>query len=57
LFETACLIGSNAKHSPWGVALNETQRMALEADATFYTKKENASEKGIDNFKASRYQR
>jgi homoserine O-acetyltransferase len=29
------LIATNAFHSPWGIALNESQRMALEADATF----------------------
>ncbi|MVN92350.1 homoserine O-acetyltransferase family protein [Mucilaginibacter aquatilis] len=29
------LIATNAKHSPWGIAFNESQRLALQADATF----------------------
>lgn len=29
------LIASNAKHSPWGIAFNESQRLALTADSTF----------------------
>lgn len=31
LFEIICPIATNAKHSAWGIAFNETQRMALEA--------------------------
>jgi homoserine O-acetyltransferase len=30
------LIASNAKHSPWGIAFNESQRLAITADATFH---------------------
>jgi len=30
-FEHLCLLASNAKHSPWGIAFNEAQRMAIEA--------------------------
>jgi homoserine O-acetyltransferase len=29
------LIASNAKHSPWGIAFNESQRLAIAADPTF----------------------
>ncbi|MFK7952260.1 MAG: homoserine O-acetyltransferase [Ekhidna sp.] len=32
LFETIVPIATNAKHSAWGIALNETQRMALDND-------------------------
>lgn len=30
LFEHLCLLATNAVHSPWGIAFNEAQRMALE---------------------------
>lgn len=30
-FEKICLIATNARHSAWGIAFNETQRMAIEA--------------------------
>lgn len=35
LMELACVIGADLRQSPWAVAFNESQRMALEADATF----------------------
>ena len=35
LFDCVCLIATNALHSPWGIAFNEAQRMALAADPTF----------------------
>lgn len=36
LFDTIIPIATNAKHSAWGIAFNEAQRMALTADNTFY---------------------
>jgi len=35
LFDKLVLIATNAKHSPYGIAYNESQRMALYADATY----------------------
>lgn len=35
LFEQLILVASNAQHSPYGIAFNEAQRMALKADITF----------------------
>lgn len=35
LFEELILIAANAVHSSWGIAFNESQRMAIEADATW----------------------
>lgn len=31
LFEHICLLSTNARFSPWGIAFNEAQRMAIEA--------------------------
>ncbi|MGN2246809.1 homoserine O-acetyltransferase [Frateuria sp. GZRR35] len=36
LFDHACVIGASSRQSPWATAFNETQRMALEADASFF---------------------
>ncbi|MEZ5059516.1 MAG: hypothetical protein R2879_20985 [Saprospiraceae bacterium] len=36
VFEKICLLATNAKHSAWGRAFNEAQRMALEADHSLY---------------------
>ncbi len=35
-FRTIIPIATNAKHSPWGIAFNESQRMTLEADPTLW---------------------
>lgn len=51
LFEKSFLIATNAKHSPWGIAFNESQRMAIEADQTWCLKREDA---GIQGLKAAR---
>lgn len=45
------LIATNAKHSPWGVAFNESQRLALAADHTFYS---NTPAGGQNGLKAAR---
>jgi len=34
-FENLVLIATNAQHSPWGIAFNESQRLALLTDETF----------------------
>lgn len=41
----------NAFHSPWGIAFNEAQRMAIEADSTW---KENDQRAGAEGLKAAR---
>ena len=46
------VIGTNAKHSPWGIAFNEAQRMALEADQTLYDESDDAGMKGLEAARA-----
>lgn len=41
------LIATNAKHSPWGIAFNESQRLAIAADHTFYENKPDGGAKGL----------
>ncbi|HVW95022.1 MAG TPA: homoserine O-acetyltransferase [Mucilaginibacter sp.] len=45
------LIATNAKHSPWGIAFNESQRMAIAADPTFQN---NVPDGGSNGLKAAR---
>jgi len=44
-------IATNAFHSPWAIAINEAQRMAIEADSTW---KENDARAGSEGMKAAR---
>jgi homoserine O-acetyltransferase/O-succinyltransferase len=41
------LIATNARHSPWGVAFNESQRLAISADRTFYASTPDGGKKGL----------
>ncbi|MBK0379482.1 homoserine O-acetyltransferase family protein [Mucilaginibacter segetis] len=41
------LIATNAKHSPWGIAFNESQRLAIGADRTFYANFPDGGAKGL----------
>jgi homoserine O-acetyltransferase len=41
------LIATNAKHSPWGIAFNESQRLAITTDRTFYANKPDGGAKGL----------
>lgn len=47
LFENIIPIGTNAKHSPWGIALNTSQRMAIESDTTWKEKQPEAGHAGM----------
>jgi homoserine O-acetyltransferase len=47
LCEELVVIASNALHSPWGVAFNESQRMAIEADPTFNEEQPEAGSMGM----------
>lgn len=41
------LIATNARHSPWGIAFNESQRLAINADPTFHANKPDGGKKGL----------
>lgn len=45
------VVGTNAVHSPWGIAFNESQRLAITADRTFYA---NHPEGGLKGLKVAR---
>ncbi len=51
LIKNLILIATNAQHSPWGIAFNESQRMAIEVDPTW---KESHPKAGIEGMKAAR---
>ncbi|MBL6444996.1 homoserine O-acetyltransferase [Fulvivirga sp. 29W222] len=52
LFESICVIATNARHSAWGIAFNTAQRMAIEADPTYQYSYEGAGEKGLQAARA-----
>jgi homoserine O-acetyltransferase len=41
------LIATNAQHSAWGIAFNESQRLAITADRTFYSQTNDGGKKGL----------
>lgn len=47
LAQNLVLIATNAQHSPWGVAFNESQRLAIKADRTYFSNLANGGEKGL----------
>lgn len=47
LFKNISLVATNARHSPWGIAFNESQRLALKADSTFFNNEDDAGQKGM----------
>lgn len=51
VFQNQILIATNAKHSPWGIAFNESQRLAIAADSSW---KENHDLAGQEGLKAAR---
>lgn len=51
IFQHIVPIACNAFHSPWGIAFNEAQRMAIEADPTW---KQNRQDAGRSGLKAAR---
>jgi homoserine O-acetyltransferase/O-succinyltransferase len=51
LFEHIVPVATNARHSPWGIAFNATQRFCIEQDPTW---KERNAEAGLQGMKTAR---
>lgn len=47
IFKKMILLATNAKHSPWGIAFNESQRMAIYADSTWNERRHDAGQAGL----------
>jgi homoserine O-acetyltransferase len=47
LFRNMIVVATNAKHSPWGIAFNESQRLAIKADRTYYSNIPEGGQKGL----------
>lgn len=47
VIENLILVATNAKFSPWGIAISESQRLAIEADATYFEDKPDGGQKGL----------
>lgn len=47
IIENLILIACNAAHSPWGIAFNESQRLAITTDRSFYAQKPDGGLKGL----------
>ncbi len=47
LIENLFLVATNAQHSPWGKAFNESQRLAIKADRTWHSYSDDAGLKGL----------
>ena len=52
IIRNLCVLATNARHSSWGIAFNEAQRMAIETDSTLYDNTEDAGSKGIEAARA-----
>ncbi|MEL6926176.1 MAG: homoserine O-acetyltransferase, partial [Bacteroidota bacterium] len=52
LFERVCILASNAVHSPWGIAFNEAQRMAIRTDPSLYDGTPEAGRTGLEAARA-----
>jgi homoserine O-acetyltransferase len=51
-FKNLCVLATNAQHSPWGIAFNATQRMAIENDPTWELPLPEAGADGLETARA-----
>lgn len=47
LFENMMLVATTYMQTPWAIAINETERMAIEADASFFSGDPNGGKAGL----------
>lgn len=47
LFAHLVILATNARHSPWGIAFNEAQRLAILADETYYQASPTGGHRGL----------
>lgn len=47
LAEHLILVATNAQHSPWGIAFNESQRLAIRADRSYFANTPDGGAKGL----------
>lgn len=52
LFENICLVATGAKSSPWGIGIRTAQRMAIEADPSFFSSSPKGGWKGLEAARA-----
>jgi homoserine O-acetyltransferase/O-succinyltransferase len=52
VFDAIVPMATNARHSSWGIAFNESQRLALLADQTFYERSNDAGSAGLQAARA-----
>lgn len=52
LFENLCLLATGGKSTPWGIAFRAAQRMAMEADPSFFSTSPNGGKKGAEAARA-----
>ncbi len=52
LFQNLAVIATSAKSSPWGIAIRTAQRMAIEADPSFYSSSPKGGWKGLEAARA-----
>jgi len=52
LFENICLVATSAKSSSWGIGIRTAQRMAIEADPSFFSSSPKGGWKGLEAARA-----
>ena len=52
LIENLCVVATGAKSTPWGIAFRSAQRMAMEADPSFFSASPNGGRKGAEAARA-----